>query len=174
LSGDASWWADGLAFECHRCGACCRGAGNVWISDSEVASLATALEMNEDELRAAYTRRAGPRARGKREPGADTVLRQKRNRDCVFWKRGSGCSIYEHRPQQCRTYPFWRAIVHSPESWAEEGRSCAGIGSGPVREYNEIAAHAADDGIPLHRTRRRVRAGPAAAEPPAPDHQESF
>lgn len=153
------WYADGLAFECHRCGACCRGAGNVWISDAEITLLARALEMNEDELRLAYTRRAGPRRRGgeRDQDGPDTVLRQQRNQDCVFYAAGSGCSIYAHRPRQCRTYPFWEATLHTRESFEAEGLACRGIGCGGTRSADEITALAAADGIPRHRTRLRVR-----------------
>lgn len=156
MSADVPWYGEGLEFECHRCGACCRGPGNVWVSDAEIGGLARALEMEEDEVRAVYTRRAAPRARSRHGGGPDTVLRQKRNQDCIFWEPGSGCSVYAQRPRQCRTYPFWEAIVHSRETWEEESRACRGIGCGPARAAEEIAALVAEDGIPRHRTRTRT------------------
>ena len=138
------WYADGLRFECSRCGHCCRGAGNVWVSDPDIASLARALEVSDAELRALYTRRAGR---------SGLLLRQKRNQDCVFWKPESGCQVYAQRPRQCRTYPFWRGIVHSRESWESEASSCPGIGHGSLHAAEGIEAKAADDGIPERRTR---------------------
>jgi len=40
--------------------------------------------------------------------------------------------VYEARPTQCRTYPFWSNIVDSEESWNRESRECPGIGIGPL------------------------------------------
>ena len=42
---------------------------------------------------------------------------------CVFLgDDGKLCGIYEARPVQCRTYPFWPNILQSMESWNEECR----------------------------------------------------
>ena len=152
------WWGDGLAFECHRCGNCCRGAGNVWISDAEITALARALEMTADELRSVYTRAPEQEDRERDGEAPRTLLRQKSNEDCVFWDERSGCTIYAHRPRQCRTYPFWRGILHARETWESEASSCAGIGSGRIHTVSEISAAIESDGIPLHRTSLRARA----------------
>ena len=141
------WYQDGLRFRCTRCGSCCRGAGNVWIADDEIATLATSLEMSDAQFRVAYTRRAGD----------GIVLRQKRNQDCVFWSSGHGCSVYAQRPRQCGSYPFWSAIVHSRENWGAEAGSCPGIGAGELHPAEEIVARASADGIPERRTKLRER-----------------
>jgi Fe-S-cluster containining protein len=141
------WYLDGLRFRCTRCGDCCRGAGNVWVRDEEIAPLAAAQKMTDDEFRSAYTRQLGRHG---------VLLRQKRNQECVFWNAGSGCQVYEQRPHQCRTYPFWQGIVHSPDNWKAESRVCPGIGEGDLHSAVDISETAADDGIPPHRTRRRL------------------
>ena len=141
------WYRDGLRFRCTRCGNCCRGAGNVWVAEDEIEDLARANDMEADSFRAAFTRRAG---RG------GLVLRQKRIQDCVFWDADSGCTVYDARPRQCRTYPFWRGLVYSEESWRAEARSCPGIDQGELHAASEIEATAANDGIPTHRTRIRA------------------
>lgn len=42
---------------------------------------------------------------------------------CVFLEPdGKQCSIYEARPVQCRTYPFWPTIMESMQSWDSECR----------------------------------------------------
>lgn len=58
--------------------------------------------------------------------------------DCALWG-DHGCCVYEDRPLQCSTYPFWASIVESGSSWRREGRSCPGIGAGELRsrEYVE-------------------------------------
>lgn len=143
------WYRDGLRFRCTRCGYCCRGPGNVWVSDDEIAGLADQLELSDEDLRRSYTRRSG---RG-------IVLRQRRNHDCVFWNASSGCEVYEKRPRQCQTYPFWRGLVHSRDNWDDESRSCPGIGAGDLRSESEIAETIAADGIPEHRTRAHLGKG---------------
>jgi Fe-S-cluster containining protein len=40
---------------------------------------------------------------------------------CVFLK-DKLCQIYEARPSQCSTYPFWPTIMKSPTSWNREVR----------------------------------------------------
>jgi Fe-S-cluster containining protein len=85
------WYQDGLRFQCTRCGDCCTGEpGNVWLNDDEIASIAESLGQTEAEVRSFYTRQ-GSRGRS---------LREKANGDCVFFERGSGCTIYPVRPRQ--------------------------------------------------------------------------
>ncbi len=144
------WYRDGLRFECTRCGRCCRGAGNVWLSDEEIRALAAHCEEDEETFRARATRRAGKRG---------VVLRAQRNQDCLFYDRSRGCTVYELRPRQCRTYPFWRANLADRETWEAEGRSCPGLGDGPLHTREAIDALANDDGIPNERTRQRSTAG---------------
>ena len=45
--------------------------------------------------------------------------------DCIFWN--NGCIIYEARPLQCRTFPFWPFLVESKELWKNEKYRCGGI-----------------------------------------------
>jgi len=139
------WYREGLRFECARCGRCCRGAGNVWISDEEIQALAAHLEMEEPVFRRRLTRHVS----------GGVVLREQRSRDCVFWDGPKGCRVYAHRPRQCRTYPFWAANLQSLESFRNEAASCPGIGSGPLRTAEEISDISANDGIPAHRSRLR-------------------
>ena len=43
-------------------------------------------------------------------------LQEKSNYDCIFWQDGLGCAIYEARPLQCRSYPFWPSVMESRQS----------------------------------------------------------
>lgn len=45
---------------------------------------------------------------------------------CIFLENKK-CSVYEARPTQCRTFPFWPHQVHSPSDWAQAARECEGI-----------------------------------------------
>jgi len=134
-----SWYGAGVRFECTRCGRCCGGSsGTVLVSDAEIVALARRLELSPDEFRAGYTRRLR---------GGDLSLRERRNYDCVLYEPGVGCSVYEDRPRQCRTYPFWRGNPHSKESWEEEATHCPGIGEGGLWGDERLPPLLADDGI---------------------------
>ena len=65
------------------------------------------------------------------------AVKEKDNYDCIFLTK-NGCSIYEGRPSQCRTYPFWESIVESRANWESEGKSCPGIGKGRKISRKEI------------------------------------
>jgi Fe-S-cluster containining protein len=52
---------------------------------------------------------------------------------------GPRCSVYEARPLQCRTWPFWPENMQ-PKAWAATARQCAGIGQGSVIPADEILA----------------------------------
>lgn len=123
------WYKDGLAFECTRCGKCCTGEpGFVWVNDAEIDALAEAVGETREEFLALRTKLLG----GRRS------LREKANGDCVFWDREQGCTVYEQRPRQCRTWPFWESNVATPEDWEETCRICPGSGSGTLISAEEI------------------------------------
>ena len=97
----------------------------------------------------------GKRARDGEDP-PDLALRQFRRRhtyrpfaqerslrfpdgDCTFL-RDRQCSIYETRPQQCRTWPFWEENL-DPQVWQDEVASfCPGVGRGRLYTAEEIEA----------------------------------
>ena len=49
---------------------------------------------------------------------------------CIFLGKDNGCKVYEARPVQCRTYPFWPEVVNSRTSWTREAKRCEGIERG--------------------------------------------
>jgi Fe-S-cluster containining protein len=109
----------------------------VRVSDAEISALARRLELSDAEFRGMYTRPLR---------GGDLSLRERRNRDCVFYDReAAGCRVYEDRPRQCRTWPFWDAVIHSRERWREEARSCPGMNRGQLYEAETISASVEPD-----------------------------
>ena len=122
----APWYGGGLRFTCTQCGNCCTGPqGYVWISTTEIHRLAKHLKISTDEVIDKYCRRIGKRF----------SLKEHRNSrgeyDCTFLKEvktpaGDGsqvvhsrrvCTIYEYRPLQCRTWPFWDGNLSGPAAW---------------------------------------------------------
>lgn len=112
------WYQDGLLFKCTECGACCTGSpGYVWVSPSEIDALAQRLGISSEIFIKKYTRRIGNRLSLKEH--ATTF-------DCVFLK-GKQCQVYEDRPQQCRTFPWWPENLTSRDAWLEAAERCEGI-----------------------------------------------
>ena len=128
------WCEDGLRFTCTRCGNCCSGfSGTVAVNDDEITALADRLELGVDEFREQYARVLSD---------GSISLREKSNYDCVFYAQGHGCLVYEDRPTQCRTWPFWRKNVKTTERWAEEARTCPGMDKGHLYTLDEIEERA--------------------------------
>lgn len=124
------WFKDGLRFQCTQCGNCCTGApGYVWVNQEEIDSLAEHLSLPADEFEKKYVKRVGVRR----------SLVEFGNGDCVFFDGDSRrCTVYELRPRQCRTWPFWHSNLRSEEAWADTREACPGCGHGPLYAVEEI------------------------------------
>ena len=145
-AGGDDWYQNGLSFACHSCGHCCSGSsGSVRFTDAEANAMAAKLAVTKDQYFEQFTRKRG---RGK---NAYVELKEKRTKhgyDCVFLDRDTVpgkaiCALYEVRPAQCRTWPFWEENLTSKAVWERvrlgpEG--CKGIGVGPVVPYHDIVA----------------------------------
>jgi len=127
----ASFYDQGLKFECTQCHACCRhDPGYVFLSRPDLERLARGVGLEPQAFVQAHCRWVDV------GDGLVLSLKEKKNYDCVFWD--GGCTVYQHRPVQCRTYPFWERPLSSPEQWKWEGRFCPGINHGKVRTKQEI------------------------------------
>lgn len=126
----SAWYGDGLRFECTRCGNCCTGSpGYVWVDDEEIAGIAHQLGVSVGEVRLLHTRIARGRV----------SLREFPNGDCVFLDPQTRlCRVYDARPRQCRSWPFWKSNIASPESWEETRRVCPGAGTGAFISAEEL------------------------------------
>lgn len=139
-----SWYAEGLRFSCRRSGNCCTGEpGFTWLSDREACRLAARLGLDDAAFRRRYTATAWiagePRLVLRDRPGS-------RGHECLLWD-GQGCAVYDERPRQCRTWPFWRRNVASPDAWNALAAECPGIGTGDLHLAAEIDRVSADDGL---------------------------
>jgi Fe-S-cluster containining protein len=124
------WFKDGLRFRCTQCGECCSGApGYVWVNQEEIVALAARLGLDVDEFARRYTRRVGVRRSLVELPGGDCVFLDAQTRKCT---------VYEDRPRQCRTWPFWHSNVRTPQSWAATCQVCPGCGQGDIVPLQSI------------------------------------
>jgi Fe-S-cluster containining protein len=126
------WYHEGLQFTCSQCGDCCTGApGHVWVINAEIAALAALVGETVDDFEDKYVRRVGARKSLKEFPTGD----------CVFFNTETrGCNVYQARPRQCRTWPFWDSNLKTPEDWAHTCSVCPGSGQGKLHQIESIEA----------------------------------
>ena len=94
-------------FACTGCGECCRWTGSVLLVDLDIPRLAAGLGLSEDDFVARHTRLAPNRRQ--------LALLDQEDGSCAFLE-GDRCSVYEQRPEQCRTFPFaWHVAEGCPE-----------------------------------------------------------
>lgn len=129
---DPKFYAEGIRFECQGSGKCCtsRGAyGYVYVTLADRKRFAKFFGVTV----ASFTRKYCETTEGHlhlRNPEAD----------CAFL-RGNRCSVYEARPSQCRTWPFWPENMNA-KAWTKEVQSfCPGVGRGRIWTKAEIEAN---------------------------------
>lgn len=125
------WYADGLQFSCTGCGDCCTGGeGYVWVNEQEMQAIADAIgEPDLEKFKQNFARKVGIRY----------SLKEYSNGDCYFFdNKTRGCQVYEARPRQCKTWPFWQSNLKSPEEWEETCRGCKGSGQGRLYSLEQI------------------------------------
>lgn len=134
-----AWYHDGLAFECTQCGACCTGSpGIVRFTPDEAQAIARRLRLTLEQFLERCTHESGlPGERSLNEVETEFGL------DCVFLDRTTVpgkavCGIYEVRPLQCRTFPWWPEHLSSARAWQRLGRTCEGVGRGGMVSASEI------------------------------------
>lgn len=120
------WYEAGLRFACQPdCGQCCAGPqeGYVFVTRAELRTIARTLGWSQARARRQLTHAE--------TPGGRLTLRERPEGGCVFLE-GKRCTIYDVRPAQCRTFPWWPENLESPAAWARTGRSCPGVGQGEL------------------------------------------
>jgi Fe-S-cluster containining protein len=88
---------------CNSCeGRCCTGeSGYIYVTKEEIEKISELLKLNIKDFVAEYLFKKGYKYSIKE-------LRYNDSYECVFYDRKSnGCGIYDARPNQCKTFPFW-------------------------------------------------------------------
>ena len=105
---------------CVGCGGkCCTGqSGFVIVSRDEIKFLAAHFGLNSDEFIAAHLRKVGWR-------WSFREVEFEGGFACAFFNQTTRkCDIYELRPRQCRSFPFWEHFKTHKE---ELKRECIGV-----------------------------------------------
>lgn len=114
----------GYCFDASKCtscgGKCCRGeSGYIWIKPSDIEAISKFLGIKIEDFAIMYVIKVGHRySLNEKKLGDDDYA-------CVFFdEEKEQCSIYELRPIQCRTFPFWEQFKKNEKEVRDE---CPGI-----------------------------------------------
>jgi Fe-S-cluster containining protein len=106
---------------CDECGGrCCTGeSGYIWAKYAEIEAMAEFLNLSIEEFASKYLKKVKHRY---------SLVEKKIDDDnyaCIFFDTASAkCDIYEVRPLQCRTFPFWEQFKNDED---EVRKECPGI-----------------------------------------------
>lgn len=105
---------------CGSCGGrCCVGeSGYIFLTLKEAESIAISLGVAFEDFVLHYVKKVGYRFSLIEKPYEDGFA-------CVFFDTAKKqCGIYEKRPAQCRSFPFWEG---AKEQFAELCTLCPGV-----------------------------------------------
>jgi Fe-S-cluster containining protein len=106
----------------------------VWVNNEEIQTLAAKLKLDVATFEAKFVRQVGSRK----------SLTEFPNGDCVFFDGATRkCTVYDSRPRQCRTWPFWESNIRTPETWAHTCEVCPGSGTGNLIPLEKVLEQAA-------------------------------
>ena len=128
-----AWWSAGIQFECTGSGKCCVSRGEygfVYLTREDRHRLADHLGVAPAAFRRAYCAKTEGHWHLADAPGATA---------CRFLD-GTRCTVYEARPTQCRTWPFWPENMDARKWDSEVAAFCPGVGRGRLWTEAEIRA----------------------------------
>ena len=105
---------------CFACqGRCCTGeSGYIFVSKEEAKKICDLLDMDIKDFVLKYLFKKDYKYSIKE-------VIHNNSHECIFYDRDSnGCKIYEARPTQCRTFPFWDYYKSRVDELKQE---CPGI-----------------------------------------------
>ena len=128
---DPKFYKDGIRFECQGSGKCCTSRGTygyVYLTAEDRKRFARSFGLTVAAFKRKYC-----------ETTDGFVHLKNPELDCEFLK-DKRCTVYEARPTQCRTWPFWPENMNA-KVWNGDVKSfCPGVGKGKLYTRKEILA----------------------------------
>ena len=124
------WWEKGIQFECQGSGRCCVSRdeyGFVYMTKEDRIRMAKSLNLTTRQFTKDYCKKAD---------GIHHLIEGEQGR-CYFLEDNK-CGVYEGRPTQCRTWPFWPEVMAAKVWKKEVAAYCPGIGKGKTWKADEI------------------------------------
>jgi len=114
---------------CAECqGQCCTGeSGYIFLNNKEILSISEFLNINVKDFASKYLFSKGSRFSIK-ERKVESAEGSS-SYECLFFeKEKNGCTIYQVRPNQCRTFPFWNHFKEDTIELRQElQQECPGV-----------------------------------------------
>ena len=128
-------WRPGLRFRCQRCGRCCSWPGSVYFTAAELARAAAACGLAQRAFGEQYAVRRLD----------DDCFELHATRGCPLLGADRTCRIYDARPLQCSSYPFWRSNVRNAAARRQLIADCRGTHAGPWHRRATVEARISAD-----------------------------
>ena len=129
----------GIRFECQGSGNCCvsRGSyGFVYLSDIDLNRFSKYFKISIKKFKEKYCQIT--------DGFIHLSEKYELNGNCIFLKDRK-CSVYNSRPTQCRTWPFWNENMNA-KVWNEDiAINCPGIGKGKLIKSKTIERFLKED-----------------------------
>ena len=129
----------GVRFECQGSGNCCvsRGSyGFVYLSDIDLNRFSKYFKISIKKFKEKYCQIT--------DGFIHLSEKYELNGNCIFLKDRK-CSVYNSRPTQCRTWPFWNENMNV-KIWDNDiSVNCPGIGKGKKINYTKIKKFLEDE-----------------------------
>ena len=129
----------GIKFECQGSGNCCvsRGSyGFVYLSDIDLKRFSKYFKISIKKFKEKYCQIT--------DGFIHLSEKYELNGNCIFLKDRK-CSVYNSRPTQCRTWPFWNENMNA-KVWNEDiAINCPGIGKGKLIKSKTIERFLKED-----------------------------
>lgn len=123
------FWSKGLRFECQGSAKCCLsrgGYGYVYLTLSDRKRFARYFKMSTQSFTKKYCEKTDGYFHFKEVAKGCRFLDENR------------CSVYEARPTQCRTWPFWPENMNARAWNRDVAKFCPGAGKGKLHSAKEI------------------------------------
>jgi len=119
-----------LHFKCTGCGKCCTGGEDHYVAMSKMEAKRIQKHLG---VSSAWFRR-----RYVNHLTRNTLTARMHNGRCVFLNDNGKCRIYQLRPVQCKTYPYWPELLENKQTWDSEAVHCEGINFGSAVPISNI------------------------------------
>lgn len=120
-----------MKFQCQGSGQCCLSRGEygyVYLTKEDLKRFANYFGLSVKEFKSGYCGE---------DHGVAHLLEEPGQVECLFLKENQ-CSVYEARPTQCRTWPFWPENM-KPKDWKKNVvEFCPGVEKGRLVSAKDI------------------------------------
>ena len=132
------FYEDGIRFECQGSGNCCTSRGSygyVYLTLKDRKRFAKYFKISTRDFTYHYCTKKNGHVLLK-DPTQLAMIDFPPG-DCIFLEN-KRCAVYEARPEQCRTWPFWPENMNAKVWNTELAGYCPGVGKGKLHTKEEI------------------------------------